>query len=126
MAKNKKKYKIRIYIQDSLLGNVVNTYINLGVLRLTNSFDGANDVLAIYDAICDERAIYALVDLGIRFFPLDNYADFFISCPECGERIDDDMILHVYDENLLSGKNINCHRAGCGFQMADVLFNPID
>jgi len=121
---NKKKYKIRIYITDKLSGNIVNMLLRLGVLRLENSFDGLNDILAIYDVICGSQAILELINLNVRYFPLDNYTDFVITCPECGDRIDDDMILKVYDENLLSGYNILCNKRDCGTQMADVEFRP--
>ena len=46
------------------------------------------------------------------------------TCPACGERIDDNMIINVYDENLLSGYNIICNRHDCGAQMANVEFRP--
>lgn len=127
---NKKKYKIRIYIADwyenyNVIGNTVNMLIRLGILRLQNSFDGKNGVLAIYDVICGSQAISELIQMGVIFFPLDNYSDFVITCPNCGERIDDNMILTTYDENLLSGYNILCDRADCGTQMAQVEFNPV-
>ena len=125
-----KKYKIRIYIADwyenyMVIGNIINMLIRLGVLRLQNSFDGKNGILAIYDVICGSQAIIELIKMGVKYFPLDNYSDFVISCPNCGERIDDNMILNVYDENLLSGYNILCNRFDCGAQMANVEFNPV-
>ena len=127
---NKKKYKIRIYVTDwyenyKMIGNIINMLIRLGVLRLQNSFDGVNGVLAIYDVICGSQAITELTNMGVKYFPLDNYTDFVITCPNCGERIDDDMILTTYDENLLSGYNICCDRDNCGTQMANVEFNPV-
>lgn len=127
---NKKKYKIRIYVTDwyenyKMIGNIINMLIRLGVLRLQNSFDGVNGVLAIYDVICGSQAITELTNMGVKYFPLDNYADFVITCPYCDERIDDDMILTAYDENLLSGYNILCDRDNCGTQMANVEFNPV-
>jgi len=126
---NNKKYKIRIYIADwydnyKVIGNIINMLLRLRVLRLQNSFDGVNGILAIYDVICGSQAISELIQMGVKFFPLDNYEDFVITCPNCGERIDDDMILNVYDENLLSGYNILCDRDNCGTQMADVEFSP--
>ena len=121
---NRKKYLIRIYVSDSTIGNIVNMLIRLRVLRLQKSFDGLNGILAIYDVVCVSQAIYELITLGVKYFPLDNYADFIISCPCCGERIDDDMIYNVYDENLLSGYNILCRRNDCGCQMAQVEFTP--
>lgn len=119
-----KKYKIRLYVTEPVNGNIINMLIRLGVLRLQNSFDGVNGILAIYDVICGSQAISELITLGVKYFPLDNYADFVISCPCCGERIDDDMIYNVYDENLLSGYNILCRRNDCGCQMAQVEFTP--
>ena len=127
MAKNKKKYKIRIYVADwyeKPTGNFINILIRLGVLRLQNSFDGKNGILAIYDVICSAQAIVELSGMGVKYFPLDNYEDFVIACPNCGERIDDGMILTTYDENLLSGYNICCYTDDCGTQMAQVGFNP--
>lgn len=127
---SKKRYKIRIYIADwhenyKVTGNIINMLIRLGVLRLQNSFDGKNGVLAIYDVTCVSQAISELIQMGVIFFPLDNYEDFVITCPNCGERIDDNMILTTYDENLLSGYNILCDRDNCGTQMAKVEFNPV-
>jgi hypothetical protein len=121
---NRKKYLIRIYVSDSRLGNIVNMLIRLRVLRLQKSFDGVNGILAIYDVICGSQAISELIGLGVSYFPLDNYSDFVITCPACGERIDDNMIINVYDENLLSGYNIICNRHDCGTQMANVEFRP--
>lgn len=126
---SKKKYKIRIYIADwyenyKMIGNVINMLIRLGVLRLQNSFDGKNGIVAIYDVICGSQAITELISMGVRYFPLDNYEDFVITCGYCGQRIDDHMILTTYDENLLSGYNICCDRNDCGTQMAQVEFNP--
>ena len=121
---NRKKYLIRIYVSDSRLDNIVNMLIRLRVLRLQKSFDGKNGILAIYDVVCGSQAISELIGLGVSYFPLDNYSDFVITCPACGERIDDNMIINVYDENLLSGYNIICDRHDCGTQMANVEFVP--
>lgn len=121
---NRKKYLIRIYVSDSRLGNIVNMLIRLRVLRLQKSFDGKNGILAIYDVVCGSQAISELIGLGVSYFPLDGYSDFVITCPACGERIDDNMIINVYDENLLSGYNIICNRHDCGTQMANVEFRP--
>ena len=119
-----KKYLVRVYVSDKCIGNIVNMLIRLRVLRLQKSFDGINGILAIYDVICGSQAIYELIRIGASYFPLDNYSDFIITCPVCGERIDDDMIIKVYDENLLSGYNIICNREDCGAQMASVEFSP--
>ena len=125
---SKKRYKIRIYIADwyenyKVTGNIINMLIRLGILRLQNSFDGKNGIVAIYDVTCVSQVITELIGMGVKYFPLDNYEDFDITCPECGQVIDDDMILTVYDENVLSGYNICCH--DCGTQMAKVEFNPV-
>jgi hypothetical protein len=81
-----------------------------------------NGMIAIYDGECNTKVLIFLISLGVVYFPLDNYGDFIITCPNCGERIDDDMILHTYDENVLSGYNILCNRNDCGAQMANVEF----
>ena len=94
---SRKKYKIRIYVSENVLGNIVNLLIRLGVLRLQNSFDGANGMLAIYDVVCVSGVIPELVNMGVRYFPLDHYENFVITCPECGQVIEDDMIMKVYD-----------------------------
>jgi hypothetical protein len=98
---DKKKYKIRIYVADwydKPVGNFINMLIRLGVLRLQNSFEGKNGILAIYDVTCSAQAIAELSGMNVCYFPLDNYEDFIIACPNCGERIDDNMILTTYDE----------------------------
>jgi hypothetical protein len=94
--------------------------------------DGVNGCLAIYDGVMTAVVLREVMKLT-KVFPLDSYEDFVITCPVCGERIDDDMILTTYDENLLSGYNIDCEREhpdayhrinrfGCGCQMANVEF----
>ena len=117
-----KKYCIRILIFDETLGNIVNDGIDCGMIALKKSFDGMNGVLAIYDGEVSKNALIYLIDLGVYIFPLNHYEDFVITCPNCGERIDDNMILLAYDENLLSGYNIYCNRNDCGIQMAKVEF----
>ena len=117
-----KVYRVRVYIPNEEVGLHVNDAVDTHLLRLTNSYDGVNGMLAIYDGFISTKGLILLISLGIKYFPLDNYGDFVITCPNCGERIDDDMILTIYDENLLSGYNINCHRDDCGCQMADVEF----
>ena len=117
-----KKYLIRIYVTSTEIGIILNDAIDVGMIRLTQSFDGVNDMLAIYDGEVSQRALKLLISLGVKYFPLGNYEDFIITCPNCGERIDDDMILLEYDENVLSGYNILCNRHDCGTQMADVKY----
>lgn len=120
---SKKRYKVRIYVFDSTVGNIINLLIRIKAIRLENSMDGKNGCLAIYDGVMTAVVLYEVIKLT-SIFPLDNYEDFIITCPACGERIDDDMIYPVYDENLLSGYNINCNRDDCGMQMAHVEFLP--
>ena len=117
-----KKYLIRVYITSNEIGLLVNEIIDTHVLRLTNSYDGMNGILAIYDGEITSKGLKYLISMGVRYFPMNNYGDFVITCPNCGERIDDDMIMHTYDENVLSGYNILCNRDDCGTQMADVEF----
>lgn len=117
-----KRYRIRVYITSEEIGLIVNETIDSKVFNITNSYDGLNGILAIYDGYCSSKLLKYFISCGVRYFPLDNYGDFIIACPNCGERIDDDMILTIYDENLLSGYNINCHREDCGCQMAKVIF----
>ena len=115
-----KQYHIRVYIPTEEIGLIMNDAVNTNAFKLNNSFDGMNGIIAIYDGYCNGKVLKFLISLGITYFPLDNYEDFVITCPECGQVIDDDMILTIYDENLLSGYNICCH--DCGTQMADVKF----
>lgn len=117
-----KKYWIRIYIFSEEIGLIVNDAIDVGMVALTKSFDGIDGCLAIYDGKVSQRGLKCLISLGVPYFPLDNYEDFIITCPNCGERIDDDMILSTYNETLLSGYNILCNRHDCGIQMANVEF----
>jgi hypothetical protein len=128
----KKRYKVRIYIFDKVVGNMINVLVNIKAIRLENSMDGVNGCLAIYDGVMTAVVLREVMKLT-KVFPLDSYEDFVITCPVCGERIDDDMILTTYDENLLSGYNIDCEREhpdayhrinrfGCGCQMANVEF----
>ena len=100
----------------------MNDAVNTNAFKLNNSYDGMNGIIAIYDGYCSGKMLKYLISFGICYFPLDNYEDFIITCPNCGKRINDDMILTIYDENLLSGYNINCNREDCGCQMADVKF----
>jgi hypothetical protein len=122
MKIQKKTYRIRAYVLSEEIGLILNDAVDCGVFALEKSFDGANGCLAIYDGKVSQRGLKLLIALGMRYFPLDHYEDFVITCPNCGERIDDDMVLNVYDETLLSGYNILCDRDGCGTQMAKVEF----
>jgi len=117
-----KQYHIRVYIPTAEIGLIMNDAIDTNAFKLNNSYDGMNGIIAIYDGYCNGKVLKFLISLGITYFPLDNYEDFIITCPNCGERINDDMILTIYDENLLSGYNILCYRNDCGTQMADVEF----
>ena len=117
-----KTYRIRVYIPTEEIGLLMNDAVDTKAFKLNNSYDGMNGMLAIYDGECNTKVLIFLISMGVLYFPLDNYGDFIITCPNCGERIDDDMILTIYDENLLSGYNILCNREDCGCQMANVEF----
>lgn len=117
-----KKYLIRIYIFSEEMGAIINDAIDVDLFTLTQSFDGVNGCLAIYDGKVSQNGLKCLVSLGIAYLPLNNYGEFIITCPNCGERIDDEMILHTYDENVLSGYNILCNRKNCGCQTANVKY----
>ena len=117
-----KLYRIRVYIPTEEIGLLMNDAVDTKAFKLNNSYDGMNGMLAIYDGECNSKVLKFLISMGVLYFPLDNYGDFIITCPNCGERIDDDMILTIYDENLLSGYNILCNREDCGCQMANVEF----
>lgn len=117
-----KEYNIRIYIMSEEDGMIVNDAVDTHLFRLTKSFDGADGCLAIYDGKVAQNGLKLLIALNIPYFPLDHYEDFVITCPNCGERIDDNMIMTTYDEALLSGYNITCNRDDCGTQMAHVEF----
>jgi hypothetical protein len=118
----KKMYRVRVYIPTEEIGLILNEAIDTNAFKLTNSYDGMNGIIAIYDGSCSAAMLKYLISFGVPYFPLDNYGDFVITCPNCGERIDDDMILTTYDENVLSGYNILCNREDCGTQMAHVEF----
>ena len=117
-----KTYRIRVYIPTEEIGLLMNDAVDSKAFKVFNSYDGVNGMLAIYDGECNSKVLKLLISMGVLYFPLNNYEDFIITCPNCGERIDDDMILTIYDENLLSGYNILCNREDCGTQMADVKF----
>lgn len=117
-----KKYHIRIYIFSEEMGLIVNDAIDVGMIALTQSFDGTNGCLAIYDGKVAQNGLKLLIALNVPYFPLNHYEDFVITCPNCGERIDDGMIMTTYDEALLSGYNIACNRHDCGTQMANIEF----
>ena len=114
------KYHIRVYAPTEQDRFIINEAIGSKAFSIINSYDGMNGMLSIYDGECSSEMLKWFISLGIKFFPLNNYGDFIITCPNCGERIDDDMILTIYDENLLSGYNILCERDDCGCQMANV------
>ena len=117
-----KQYHIRAYIPTEEVGMLLDEAISAEVFNVANRYQGMNGIISIVDGFCNGKVLKYLISFGVRYFPLDNYGDFIITCPNCGERIDDDMILTIYDENLLSGYNICCNREDCGTQMANVEF----
>ena len=121
MSKDK-KYLIRAYIDSDGIGLILNDAIDSGLFALERSFEGKEGILAIYDGKVSQRGLKLLISMGLRYMPLNCYEDFVITCPNCGERIDDDMRLLDYSETVLMGYNINCGRNDCGCQMANVEF----
>lgn len=118
---DEKKYLVRLYITSNELGIAINAAIDSGLCKLVRSLAGMNDVLAIYDVEINSFYFQLFLILGIDYLPLNHYEDFIITCPCCGERVDDSMILNVYDDKLLSGYNIRCNRTEkCGYAHAKV------
>lgn len=117
-----KKYRIRVYIPTKEVGMLMGEAVSAKAFEVANEYQGMNGIISIMDGFCSGDVLKVIISCGVKYFPLDNFADFIITCPNCGNRIDDDMILLEYDENLLSGYNINCEREDCGCQMADVEF----
>ena len=117
-----KEYLIRVYIFTEEMGLIVNDAIDSDLFVLTQSFDGVDGCMAIYDGKVSQNGLKCLISLGVNYLPLSNYEDFIITCPNCDERIDDDMIINTYDETLLSGYNILCNRHDCGCQLAKVKY----
>lgn len=115
-----KEYTIRLYIFDDIIGCILNAAIDMGILFLLRSYEGVGRLLAIYDVRCARPMLLELIKMGVDYLPLNKYEEFIITCPICGERIDDNMILKAYDEHLLGGHNILCNRQNCGYQLANV------
>lgn len=116
-----KEYLVRIYIYSKKVGEYLNRLIDEKFLRLTNSFKGINGLVAVYDGMTCKEVIERLVEYGIPYFPMNCYEDFTIRCPQCGEVIEDNMILKTYDDSVRSGNNIHCHFCNHDYQ-ADVEF----
>lgn len=118
---NEKNYHIRAYIEGELEGQVMNSLIYQGGADLIQTIDGdGEELLCIYDLRCDRETLEGITAYGIRILPFNNFGDFLITCPSCGERIDDDMFLTAYTEEVLRGYNIRCDRQDCGIQRAVV------
>ena len=117
-----KKYRIRVYIPTEEVGMLMSEAVSAKAFEVANEYQGMNGIISIMDGVCSGDVLRVIISCGVKYFPLDNFADFIITCPNCGERIDDSMILLEYDENVLSGYNINCEREDCGCQMANVEF----
>lgn len=117
-----KEYRLRLYIYTDIVGMVINSCFDCGLFTLQSTILGKGDNLCIYDIKCSQKGLKWLIAMEIDYLPLDNYQDFEIRCPKCGERIDDDMILNIYNDDMLSGYNINCNRDNCGLQRAKVSY----
>ena len=117
-----KKYLIRLYVYSFEDGVFIIDGIESDLFALQKHFKGANGCLAICDVLTCGNGLKLLSDANIPYLPMNRFEDFEIICPNCGEKIDDDMILNTYDETLLSGYNINCDREDCGCQVAKVKY----
>jgi hypothetical protein len=117
-----KKYRIRVYIPTKEVGMLMGEAVSAKAFEVANEYQGMNGIISIMDGVCSGDVLKVIISCGVKYFPLDNFSDFIITCPNCGQRIDDSMILLEYDENVLSGYNINCEREDCGCQMANVEF----
>ena len=117
-----KDYLVRLYIMSKEMDVIIKDAIDVKLFNVTQKIDGMNGIVALYDGTISRNGLKLLMRIGVVIFPLNHYEDFIITCPNCKERIDDDMILHTYDENVLSGYNINCYKNDCGTQMANVKF----
>lgn len=116
-----KKIVLRVYITENNMGVIINKAIESGLMTLVRSLEGRNGLLAIYDIEISEKYLPLFISIGLDYLPLNHYECFIITCPICGERIDDDMILNVYDDKLLSGYNIRCDKtAQCTYGHAKV------
>lgn len=118
----KKEYKVRIYVYTDLIGYTIDKCFDSGLFALQSTIIGTNGCLCIYDIKCSQKGLKWLISMGVQYLPLDNYQDFEIRCPKCGERIDDNMILNIYNDDMLSGYNINCNRDNCNLQKAKVTY----
>ena len=67
-----KKYLIRIYIFSEEMGAIINNAIDVDLFTLTQSFDGVNGCLAIYDGKVSQNTLKCLLSLGVSYSPLDN------------------------------------------------------
>lgn len=117
-----KVYNVRVYAMGKSQALVLDDAVSSGMLKLTRRLDGVGRCKGIYDGFIGASGLKLLISLGIKYFPFDHYEDFIIACPNCHERIDDDMILTMYDKWLLRGYNISCNRLQCAYQQADVDF----
>lgn len=115
-----KTHTVRVYALRPCDLEIVRCAILSDMVNVERSFLGTRGLLMMADVRCSVEGLMELIGLGVRFLPLDHYGDFEITCPVCGERIDDDMILRNYDEHVLGGENILCGRRACGYQLANV------
>ena len=114
-----KLFTIRIYLFDELSSKLFEFAMELGLVTVLRSFDGMNGIDTIKDVVISKPTFECLLSYGLVYFPLDCYGHFEIRCPQCGELIEDDMILKEYDEHVLSGYNI---LSPCGYQTAFVKY----
>ena len=120
MEKDSDMEYIRVYCFSFKDLEVMRCAIESGMVIVERSFLGCRGLMVMIDIRCSVDAVRALMGLGIVILPLSNYGNYEITCPVCGKVIDDDMILRIYDDNVLSGRNILCGRHACGYQLANV------
>ena len=120
-----KKIHLRVYAYDLQTSMLISLAVESGLMSLIRTIKGINGLYAIYDIEISSKYMQFFISIGLNYLPLNHYEDFIITCPFCGERIDDDMILNVYDDKLLSGYNIKCNKTNkCGFAHANVEYIP--
>ena len=116
-----KLFTIRIYLFDELSHKLFELGMECGLVTVLRSFEGKNGIDVIKDVVVTQDVLECLIRYGLVYFPLYCYAHFEICCPQCGEVIEDSMILKEYDDHVLSGFNI---LSPCGYQTAVVKYKP--
>ena len=115
-----KQYFIRVYTFGLVGETIINVILHMDGVEIANTIPTQTNV-QMYDIRCNRDTIALLLAMGIYVLPHNHFEDFEITCPHCGNRIDDDMILKAYDDSVLNGFNIRCNRTPrCGIAHANV------